>query len=574
MKDGACVDALNAMHAAENALMQGQIERRDYLRVAALGGVASTTAIGRAAFAQEARENQLRLGAALQKEYDYIVCGAGSSGSVVARRLAEDPAARVLLLEAGGSDQVPSVITPGLWQTNLESERDWGFKAEANPAINNRQIPLSMGKVLGGGSSINVMIWSRGHKNDWDHFAAEAGDSRWSYQNVLNIYRRIEDWQGEPDPARRGKGGLVFVQKAPNPNPISPAMLEACSGVGIPTFDDQNGVMMEGGGGAAIPNVRFRHGERLNVFDTYVRPVLDQPNLTVLTHAMIRRLTTRGKRVTGVELVHGDKPMTIFASREVILSTGAINTPKILMHSGIGEADQLRRFGIPVVADLPGVGKNFQDHVLLAGCVWEYAEAIPPRNNGAEATFFWKSDSKLDTPDLQPMQTQIPNATPETSKRYDLPPAGWTLSPAVVRPKSRGEIRITGVDPATPVQIFANTLAHADDMKAMLCCVELCREIGNSGPMAKFNKREVMPGPTKGNDLRDFVRDAAATYWHESCTAKMGRDAMSVVDGQLRVYGVEGLRVADASIMPRITTGNTMAPCIIIGEQAAAAIKG
>ena len=558
---------------AETALLQGRIERRDFMRIALLGGLAVAAASARASFAQNARANQLALGADLKPSYDYIVCGSGSSGSVVARRLAENPNVSVLLLEAGGSDEVPSVVNPSAWFTNLGSERDWGFKAEANPAINGRQMPLSMGKVLGGGSSINVMIWSRGHKNDWDYFASESGDPRWSYENVLKIYRRIEDWQGAPDPVRRGKGGLVYVTPVTDPLSIAPAMLESCKGVGIPTFDDQNGVMMEGPGGAAIPNVRFKPGQRLNLFNTYVRPILDRPNITVLTYAAVQRLRLQGTRVTGVDIIHGDKPATILARREVILSTGAINTPKILMQSGIGDERQLKEHNIPVVHHLPGVGKNYQDHIMVAGCLWEYAKPMAFKNNAAEATFFWKSDAKLDTPDLQPFQIEVPYTSDETKARYNPPAECWSLSPAIVRPESRGEVRITGADPGAPVKIFANALAEQRDRTALLRCVELCREIGNSGPMAAFNKREVMPGPLKGADLERFMGDAAVTYWHESCTAKMGRDAMSVVDGQLRVHGVQGLRIADASIMPRVTTGNTMAGCVIIGEQAGELLK-
>lgn len=556
--------------AAERALLQGRIERRDFMRIALSAGIGVAAASGMAGFATRARANQLALGAALKQSYDYIVCGSGSSGAVVARRLAENPNVSVLLLEAGGSDEVPSVVNPSTWFTNLGGERDWGFKSEPNPKINGRQMPLSMGKVLGGGSSINVMIWSRGHKNDWDYFAAESGDARWSYESVLNIYRRIEDWDGAPDAKRRGTGGLVHVTTPSNPNPIAAAMLEACNGVGIPTFADQNGVMMEGDGGCAVPNVRFKPGQRLNVFSTYVRPMLDRPNLTVLTYAAIQKLRLKGTRVTGVDIVHDGKPLSIVARHEVILSTGAINTPKILMQSGIGDAAQLKEHGIPVAHHLPGVGKNYQDHIMVGGCVWEYATPIAFRNNAAEATFFWKSDSKLDTPDLQPFQIEVPYASAETKATYNPPAECWSLSPAIVRPESRGEVKITGASPDAPVKIFGNALAEERDRKALLHCIELCREIGNSGPLAKFNKREVMPGPLKGADLAHFMGDAAVTYWHQSCTAKMGRDAMSVVDGQLRVHGIQGLRIADASVMPRVTTGNTMAGCVIIGEQAGA----
>jgi choline dehydrogenase len=555
---------------AEAALLHGAIERRDFMRVALSAGLSVAAAASMAGFAEKARANQLQLGANLRKSYDYIVCGSGSSGAVVARRLAENPAVHVLLLEAGGSDEVPSVEKPGQWFTNLGSERDWAFAAEPNPHINNRRMPLAMGKVLGGGSSINVMIWARGHKNDWDYFASEAGDDRWNYENVLKIYRKIEDWQGEPDAMRRGKGGMVHVQTPDDPLPIAPAMLESCKGVGIPTFADMNGAMMEGSGGAAIPNVRIKQGQRLSVFQTYVRPILDRSNITVLTHAMVQKIRFKGTRATGVDIMLAGKPLSIGAAREVILSTGAINTPKILMQSGIGDAAELQRHGISVVHHLPGVGKNYQDHFMIGGCVWEYKEPLAFRNNAAEATFFWKSDARLDTPDLQPFQIELPYTSQETGKQFAPPPGCWSLAPAVVRPQSRGEVKITGADPNAPVQIFANTMAEEADRTAILRCIELCREIGNSGPLAAYNKREVMPGPMKGAQLDNFCRDAAVTYWHESCTAKMGRDEMAVVDGQLRVHGIEGLRIADASIMPRVTTGNTMAGCVIIGEQAGA----
>src|SRR5713101_8332309 len=217
-------------------------------------------------FAERVRLNQQKLTAALKPHYDFIVCGSGSSGSVVARRLAENLDVSVLLIEAGGSDDVPNVTQADQWHLNLGSERDWNFRAQANPRLNGRSIPLNMGKVLGGGSSINVMAWARGHKHDWDFFASESGDTAWNYESVLEIYRRIEDWQGAPDPRRRGTGGLVFVQSAPDPNPIAPAMLEGARSIGIPTFDSNNGRLMEDDGGASILDVRVRDGKRLSVF--------------------------------------------------------------------------------------------------------------------------------------------------------------------------------------------------------------------------------------------------------------------------------------------------------------------
>jgi choline dehydrogenase len=219
------------------------------------------------------------------------------------------------------------------------------------------------------------------------------------------------------------------------------------------------------------------------------------------------------------------------------------------------------------VQSLPGVGQNFQDHFLVA-CIWEYPQPLVPRNNASEAAFFWKSDPGLETPDLQTCQVEVPVASAETAARFNPSTGSWTMSAGVVRPKSRGRIRLTGPNPLDPVEIEANTLSHPDDLKAAGACVELCREIGNSAALRSFVKREVMPGNLKGPDLENFIRDAVITYWHQTCTAKMGHDSMSVVDNHLRVYGIENLRIADGSIMPRVTTGNTMAPCVIIGERA------
>jgi choline dehydrogenase len=513
------------------------------------------------------------LSANIPHRYDFVVCGSGSSGSVLAARLAENPDVSVLLLEAGGdADDAPEVMDPGLWPNNLGSERDWAFAAEPSAHVNGRSIELATGKVLGGGSSINVMAWARGHKTDWDYFAAEADDKAWSYQSVLDIYRRIEDWDGTSDPDYRGVGGPIYVRPAPDPNPLAPAILEGARSAGIPTYASLNGVMMEREGGASIVELRARGGRRQSVFGSYVRPHLDRPNLTVLTGATVTRVAFSGNAATGIEFTHGGSTHSVAAAHEVIVSLGAINTPKLLMQSGVGDADELRSFGIPVVAHLPGVGQNYQDHVRI-DCVWEYIEPVTPRNNGAEAMVFWRSDLALDTPDLQICLAEFPIASAENAANYAMPEHGWSLCAGVIRPKSRGRVRLTGPRPADPVAIEANMLADADDMKAAVAAVELSREIGNSASLRPFVKREVMPGDLTGNELEHFIRNAAETYWHHTCTAKMGRDDMSVVDGNLKVYGLERLRIADGSIMPRVTTGNTMAPCVIIGERAGEILK-
>ena len=508
----------------------------------------------------------------LNSQYDFVVCGSGSSGSVVASRLSENPDASVLLLEVGGGDDHPAVLQAGMWLSNLGSNRDWSFRDEPNPHLNGRSIPMSMGRVLGGGSSINVMAWARGHRADWEFFAAEAGDSAWNYESVLGIYHRIEDWHGPADPDYRGSGGPVYVAPAEDPNPIAPAMVDAAHAIGIPSFEHQNGRMMEVESGAAIADLIVRGGIRQSIFRSYVHPYRGRANLTILTGALVTRLVLDRGRVTGVIFDRDGKSFSVRADSEVVLSLGAIHTPKVLMQSGIGDETELMQHGIHVAQHLPGVGRNLQDHPGF-DCVWEYEEPLPPRNNGGEATFFWTSDSRLDAPDVQTCQIEAPRITAENAARFNLPAAGWTLLPGVVRPKSRGHIRLTGPNPTDAVEIHANMLSHPDDLAAAISAVELSREIGNSPQLRRFTKREAVPGPLKGVDLERFIRDAAWSYSHQTCTAKMGRDSMSVVDGTLKVYGIDSLRIADGSIMPRVTTGNTMAPCVVIGERASEIIR-
>jgi choline dehydrogenase len=531
----------------------------------------NATELNDSTFRQRAAENQRRLATDLKPAYDFVVCGAGASGSVAARRLAENPAVQVLLIEAGGSDEVDAILDPAQWPANLGSERDWSFQAKPNPHLNDRALSMSMGKVLGGGSAINVMVWARGHRSDWDFFASEAGDAAWGYDNVLDIYRGIENWQGKPDPQYRGQGGPVWVQPAVDPSPLADAMLGAAGELGIPTFDSPNGRMMEGAGGAAITDMLVRDGKRHSLFRAYVRPFLDRPNLTVLTDTTVRRVTFDGKRATGVEIMRGNEVLTISARMEVVLSLGAMQTPKVLMHSGIGDEAELNRVGIPLVQHLPGVGQNLQDHVSF-GCIWEYNEPIAPRNSGSEATLYWKSRPELESPDLLFCQVEFPVPSERTAA-LGVPEHGWTMFAGLARPRSRGRLRLLSSDAAAPLEIDANMMSDPADMNTAMACVELCRDLGNAQAFRPFVKGESMPGNLKGEALKDYIRNAAVTYWHQTCTAKMGQDTMSVVDASLKVYGIDALRIADGSIMPRVATGNTQAPCAVIGERAAEMIR-
>lgn len=515
---------------------------------------------------KRARENQAERKANLKTTYDFIICGAGAAGSVIARRLAQNAACDVLLIEAGPDDEAESVLDPALWPTNLGTDRDWGFQAEPNPHLDGRALSMSMGKGLGGGSSVNVMVWARGHRSDWDHFAAETGDPGWNYGSVLDIYRRIENWQGKPDPKYRGTTGPVWVQPAKDPSPIAGALLNAAEGLGIPRFDHPNGEMMEGVGGVAYTDMLVREGRRHSLYRAYVRPIADRPNLTILTETVVRRVLFDGRRATGVEIERAGNISAVNASTEVAISAGAINTPKLLMLSGVGDRDELTRLGIPVVQHLPGVGRNLQDHVSF-GCTWEYREPLPPRNSGSEATLYWKSRPDLAAPDLLFCQVEFPVPSERTALR-GMPAHGWTMFAGLAQPHSRGWIRLKSANPKDTPVVDANMLSDPRDLEAARACVKLCRELGSSDAFRPFVSAERIPGTDRQIDDA-FIRGAAVTYWHQCGTAKMGSDEMSVVDAKLAVHGISGLRIADGSVLPRVTTGNTMAPCAVVGERAA-----
>jgi choline dehydrogenase len=554
----------------ERGLIAGRIHRRGFIKAAAAAGFGG---IGLAALADEldaVRANQQARSAKLQAAYDYVVVGTGTAACALVGRLATRKEASILMIEAGDWDTAPSIMNPGVWFTNLGTERDWGDAAIASPGTNNRTIPEHMGRVVGGGSSINATIWVRPFKADLEYWAQASGDKAWNYEAGLEIYRRMENWQGNPDARYRGKNGPVWCQPAHDPHPMAPAMLQACKALGYPVLDDQNGKREEGGTGFALMNQIIRDGRRQSMARSYLYPVLSRSNVTVLVNTHVDRLVIAGTKVTGVQVNRAGAQSVISAKSEVIVCSGGINTPKLLMLSGIGDEAQLRQHGIKTIVNAKEVGKNFQDHLLHGGCLWEPKEHIPHRNSAANAAGFLKSQASLASPDVNLVQIEIPYASDVVGKQYAPPATSWALCAGLVAPKSRGEIKLRSADPKDRPVVDARFLSHPDDVKALAFGIEVCRDIGNSAAMKDFVKREVAPGKKlQGQEMDDFVRNGATTYFHQAGTCRMGKDNDAVVDSYLCVNGVNGLRIADSSIMPRIASVATMATCALIGERMA-----
>jgi choline dehydrogenase len=501
-------------------------------------------------------------------EYDFIVVGAGSAGAVIANRLSENPSVNVLVLEAGGSQVPPNVDNPSLWYTLLGSEIDWGYTSIPQPGLEGRVTYEPRGKLPGGSSNLYIMMHIRGHRSDYDNWA-DNGCPGWAYEDVLPYFQKLED-QEDDTSEWAGKGGPLHVANAKlhNPNPTSEAFINACVELGYSYTKDFNGLNMEGVG---WHHVNIKDGKRQSTAVAYLKPALVRSNLTLSTNSQVTQLLFQGTRCIGVEYIQDDELKTAYANCEVIVCAGAIESPKLLLLSGIGNSTQLKEFGIPVKADVPGVGENFHNHVLT-GVIHEASQPVPPPQlNLSESALFYKSDPNLTGPDMQMAFVHVP---------FDIiigknHPNSISILPGVVRPLSRGWVRLSSNNPFDKPLVNPNYLSAEADVQRLIQGVQLAREIFATKAFSSWTKQELMPGKDIQDDyqLRLFVRQHADSYHHQAGSCKMGVDDMAVVDPQLRVYGVQGLRVADASVMPVVPSGNCHTGIVMIGEKLVDLIK-
>jgi choline dehydrogenase len=496
------------------------------------------------------------------KEYDYIVVGAGTAGCVVAARLTQDAGARVLLLEAGGAERTRAMTVPNAWPENLGSAADWGDVTTGQADAG--AVAYPRGRALGGSGAINAMAHVRGHQAVYDGWAA-GGAAGWGFADLLPYFQRSERADGR-DPALRGTDGPVRVAPVTDMDrhPVARAFVEALSGTGCPLTDDLSGQEQEG---AAWIDLAIADGQRVSSADAYLRPAMDRPNLVVETGCLVTRLHVRHGRCTGVSYVRGGAPAQAVASGEVIVCAGAVGSPQLLMLSGIGPAPQLRGLGIDPVADIAGVGENLQDHpIVMVSCASPSQLPRSSYNNG-EACAALRSGLPGAYPDLHLFPILLPLAPAGCQP----PTAGYALVASAVAPDSRGTVRLASPAPQTAPLIDPGFLRDGRDLDRLEAGLRMIRHAAAGAAFSRVRGAEVWPGADvrTSTRLREFIRRTVGSYYHPAGTCRMGSDAAAVVDLQLRVHGVGGLRVADASVMPVIPNAHPNATVLAIAERAA-----